>query len=150
MLKEMLPRRGHGLMMKRHENIFDMMDDLWRRPFAMLPNMAREESFPAMDICEDGDQVTVTAELPGIKPEDIDVEISGDRLIIKGEKKFEDEEKKDDYHRIERSYGSFIRSVILPGNADEEGVKAVCKDGVLTLTIPKVEREKSRKVQIES
>lgn len=149
MLRDLLPHRGHGPLARRgSDSVFDMMEDLWRKPFSSFPSFSGED-FPAMDVSEDEKEIKVMAELPGVQPENIDIQISGGRLLIKGEKKFEDEEKKDNYHRIERSYGSFQRSVSLPTNVDEENVKASFRDGVLTLTMPKNEREKTRKIEIE-
>lgn len=149
MLRDLIPHRGRSPVARRNpESVFDMMEDFWRKPFSSLSMFGGEE-FPAMDVREDDNEIKVTAELPGMTAEDIDISISGGRLLIKGEKKFEDEEKKDNYHRIERSYGSFQRSVSLPTNVDEENVKASYRDGVLTLTMPKNEKDQTRKIAIE-
>ena len=103
---------------------------------------------PNVDIKETENEVTVRADLPGIKMEDIDVSVDENQLIIKGERKFEKEEKEKDYIRVERSYGSFYRSfdVGVPIKADE--VKANYADGVLDITIPKAEIKKPKKVEI--
>ena len=92
--------------------------------------------------------MTVRADLPGIKMEDIDVSVDENQLIIKGERKFEKEEKEKDYIRVERSYGSFYRSfdIGVPIKADE--VKANYAEGVLDITIPKAEIKKPKKVEI--
>ena len=103
-----------------------------------------------MDISENEKEVKVSAELPGLGPDDIEVSITQGRLTIKGKKEFEDEERKEDYHRIERSYGSFQRTVYLPVNVDESKVEATFKDGILQLVIPKTEKEKTVKVKIGS
>jgi len=125
------------------------MEDFWQRPLKSHGKFPFEaDDFPAIDVSEDDKAVKVTAELPGLGPDDIDVSILQNRLTIKGEKKFEDEEKSENYHRIERSYGSFQRSVILPANVDESKVEANYKNGVLQLTMPKIEKEKPVKVKV--
>jgi HSP20 family protein len=105
---------------------------------------------PRVDIKETENDVTVKADLPGIKMEDIDVSVDENQLIIKGERKFEKEEKDKDYIRVERSYGSFYRSfdVGVPIKADE--VKASYDNGVLEISIPKAEVKKAQKVAITS
>lgn len=150
MLKDLLPTRG-SVPGRRPSNIFDMMEEMWRRPFSLSERFPFEAGeFPSLDISEDEKQIAVKAELPGVDPKDIEITVSQGRLIIKGEKKFEDEEKKDNYHVIERSYGSFQRSVSLPAEVDENKVKANYKDGILTLTMPKSQKSKTVKVKVES
>ncbi|WP_299692122.1 Hsp20/alpha crystallin family protein [uncultured Tateyamaria sp.] len=96
-------------------------------------------SFPAIDVVETDDTVKVTAEVPGVKEDDLDVTVSGETLILKGEKSADHEEKEGGYHLIERRYGSFRRQIPL-GFAPEEGaVTADFADGVLTLSIAKPE-----------
>lgn len=104
---------------------------------------------PAVDIHENDKQYCVTVELPGGKKEDVHVEIEEGVLTIRGEKKSEREEKKEQGRWVERSYGSFMRSFTLPANADAEHVDASFKDGVLTLTIPKTEATKPRPIAIK-
>jgi len=103
---------------------------------------------PEVDIKETEKDVVVKADLPGIKMEDIDVSVDENQLVIKGERKFEKEEKDKDYVRVERSYGSFYRSfdVGVPIKTDE--VKARYADGVLEITIPKAEVKQPKKVEI--
>ena len=102
-----------------------------------------------MDIREDKEAVILSAELPGIKKEDIKLGIENGVLTVKGERSFEDEQKKDNYYRIERSYGSFSRSFELPSTVDPEKIKANMKDGVLEIYIPKKDEAKPKKVEIE-
>lgn len=128
-------------------SIADLMEDFWRGSFS--PETAsRTMGYPALDIAENEDSVTVTAEVPGMKAEDIDVTLERGVLTIKGEKKFEDERKGENFHRIERSYGSFQRVVQLPTEVDDEKVTANYKDGVLTLSMPKSPAAKKRKIEI--
>jgi len=103
---------------------------------------------PLVDVMEDEDKIVVKADLPGMKKENIDIELTGDTLTIKGERKFEDEEKKDNYVRVERAYGQFMRSFTIgvPVNASE--IKASYKDGTLEVTIPKAEEIKPKKVEV--
>lgn len=104
---------------------------------------------PAVDIDENEKQYLVTVEIPGGKKEDVQVEVEAGVLTIRGEKKSEREEKKDQRRWVERSYGSFVRSFTLPQNADAEHVEASFKDGVLTLVIPKSEAAKPRAIVVK-
>ena len=103
---------------------------------------------PAVDISEDQDNYLVKAEIPGMQIEQIDLEIEDNVLAIKGERKFEQAEQGEDYHFVERSYGSFYRRFTLPKNVDSAGIRAEYKAGVLEITIPKLEATKPQKVEI--
>lgn len=127
----------------------DFMEEFWRSPFGGFPMLERAE-YPAVDVSESENEVLVKAELPGMEAKDVDVSLENNQLIIKGEKKFEAEEKKENYHRIERSYGSFFRSVPMPVKVKAEGIKAKFDKGVLHVTLPKDEASKSRKIEIEA
>lgn len=102
--------------------------------------------FPAVDIQEEHDRYVVHAEIPGMKKDEIDVEFRDGYLTIRGEKKFEQEEKKKDFHRIERSYGSFHRTFEIPEEISEESITGQYKNGVLEITLPMKTPEK-RKVK---
>ncbi len=106
--------------------------------------------FPTMDISETPTDVIVKAELPGMNPNDIEVTISGDTLTIKGERKKEEEHKDENFYKIERSYGSFCRSVQLPAEVDESKAEAIYKDGILRLTLPKIKPEPAKKIEIKT
>ncbi|ABA87629.1 ATP-independent chaperone, alpha-crystallin/Hsp20 family [Syntrophotalea carbinolica DSM 2380] len=112
-----------------------------------LPSM--QAVAPSVDIYEEEDAVVVKAELPGIGKEDVEVDISDDLLTISGEKKTEEKIERKDYHRIERSFGKFSRSVRLPGDILTEQAKASFKEGVLEVRIPKTEAAKQKKRRIE-
>lgn len=103
---------------------------------------------PVVDVVEDEEKIIVRAELPGLKREDIDIELTGDTLTIKGERKFENEEKKENYVRVERAYGEFRRVFNIGVPVDAGGVKAAYKDGILEVTIPKAEEVKPKKVEV--
>ncbi len=92
----------------------------------------------------------VKATLPGLKPDDVTIDISGDMLTIKGETKAEQEVKKEDYMYQERRYGAFSRSVILPSGLRTEKCEATMEDGVLTLTIPKAEQVKPKAIKVKA
>ncbi|WP_425450026.1 Hsp20/alpha crystallin family protein [Virgifigura deserti] len=92
---------------------------------------------PSIDVCETDNSLQVKAELPGVDESDIDVELNGDILSIRGEKKSDYEQTEQNYHLVERSYGSFARSIRLPFTVDQDKVDASFDKGVLTITLPK-------------
>ncbi len=103
---------------------------------------------PAVDLEETDKDIIVKAELPGMNPEDIDVELSGNNLIIRGKKKFKKEEKRKNYHLMECSHGSFYRSVPLPVEVKEKEIKANYKKGVLEIKLPKAEAALPKKIKV--
>ncbi len=105
--------------------------------------------FPRLDVKEGKDLVKVTADIPGIDPENIDIEVEDDYLVISGKQEREQKEEEENVYREERSYGEFRREVALPALVDSEKVKAKTKDGVLRIEFPKVEKTESRKIKIE-
>ena len=132
-------------------------DRFFRHPFSLMtPGWPlREFSFPklgeispSVDIFEEGGEMVVKAELPGIAKENLNVSITENTLTITGEKKQEEKVEKKDYHRIERSYGSFTRSFRLPDNVNGDKAKASFKDGVLEVRVPKTKETKQKKVTI--
>jgi len=104
---------------------------------------------PAVNILEEENAVVVKAELPDMNEKDIEVKIDNNVLTIKGEKKMEKEEKKENYHLIESSYGSFSRSFSLPGNLDTDKATAKYEKGVLRITLPKKEEAKPKQIKIK-
>jgi HSP20 family protein len=103
---------------------------------------------PAVDIFETENDLVMTAEVPGIDEKDIEIKIEDNTLILKGARKFEKETKEENYHRIERSYGSFYRAFTLPNSIDPERIQAEHENGVLKITMPKRTELKPRKVKI--
>jgi len=91
----------------------------------------------------------VKADLPGVNKDDIQIDLKDNTLTLKGEKKFENKVSKDNYIRVERSYGTFVRSFTLPQNVDAEKIKATYKDGVLELTLPKKEEAKPKQIKVD-
>lgn len=112
-------------------------------PFRDIKAGVELEWAPRVDIVETDKAVEVHAELPGMEKKDIEITLDRDLLTIKGEKKIEKEEKDRHYHRIERHYGTFYRTVRLPVEVDEKKIDAAFKDGVLTVTLPRAEGETS-------
>jgi len=103
---------------------------------------------PPVDIYERGDDLVVRAEMPGLNRDDIEVNVQSGTLTLKGERKRDQEYSDENVHRIERQYGSFARSFTLPTEVDASRIKAVYKDGVLEINLPKAEAAKPKKVEI--
>jgi len=103
---------------------------------------------PAVDIFENEHELTVKADLPDVKPEDLDIRVENNILTIRGERKFEKKVDEKNYLRVERSYGSFARSFSLANTVNSEAIEADYKDGVLTLTIPKREEAKPKQIKV--
>ena len=127
------------------------MDRLWDSFFERRPARTEEESefLPALDLAETDNELVVKCEVPGLEPKDIDISISDGMLTIKGEKKQEREEKEEDYHLVERSYGSFMRSIMLPTEVKQDKINASYKNGVLKVILPKSEEAKKKEVKIK-
>jgi len=126
-------------------------DRLFREAFS--PALAEGEVStrtwaPPVDIYENGDNLVLKAELPGINPDDVEIRVEDNTLYLKGERKFEKEVKEQSYHRVERTYGTFTRTFSLPNSVDADKVSANYKDGVLTLTMPKREEAKPKTIKI--
>lgn len=156
MLRQWLPvlrRRSEDAL--RPMSIADMMEEFWKSPFEPFPaefgkSVFGAAGFPAVNISETDKEVRVDAELPGLDPKDVEVSLDGGALVIRGEKKFEEEKKKDSFHRIERSYGSFTRTVPLPAPVEAKGVTAKFEKGVLRVALPKAKpAQPAHKIQIE-
>jgi HSP20 family protein len=104
---------------------------------------------PAVDILETEDAVTLKADLPDVRTEDIDIRVENGAMTLRGHRKFEKEENVKGYHRIERSYGEFVRSFAVPPTVETDKVAAEYRNGVLTITLPKKETAKPRQVKVE-
>jgi HSP20 family protein len=115
----------------------------WERPLAEMP-----EFVPSIDVIDREDEVVVRAEVPGYKKEEIEVSVSNSTLTLKGETKSEEKEERGDYYRCEISRGSFTRTIALPAAVDEAKAKASMKDGMLELTLPKLEKAKRHTIAI--
>ncbi len=130
------------------------MDRFWDDFFGPGPRglmrPGSEEWTPAVDVAETPEKVTVKAEVPGMDPKNIDISLVGDVLTIKGEKKSEREETKENYHLVERSYGSFSRALRLPAAVDADKIEANYEKGVLTVSCPKTEPVKPKAIEIKT
>jgi HSP20 family protein len=104
---------------------------------------------PSVDIYETPDRVVLKAELPGLTRDDIDINVRNNTLTLRGERKFEKEVKEESYLRIERAYGSFHRSFTLPTTIQQDKIKAVFKDGVLEVSLPKAEEARPKQIKID-
>ena len=148
---EVLPRWGEM------ERWFDrMLEDFWRRPFPSRwrpeqwwPTEAISMRMPVLDVYEEKDDVVVKAELPGLSKDELQVQITGSTLTLKGEKKKKEEVKEENYYYCERSHGSFVRNIELPCDVKADQVKASFKDGVLEVRLPKTEEAKKKAISVK-
>jgi HSP20 family protein len=148
---------GSDPILSLHREMNRLFDDAFRGGARDLPQgqASRQPSFfnANMNVSETDNEVRVTVELPGVTEQDIDVSLNDDVLTIRGEKKMEDERggAKENFHYVERSYGSFQRSLRLPHQANPDEVRAAFQNGVLTVTVPKsAQQERSRRIQIQT
>ena len=147
-------RGGYGgdPFLSLHREMNRLFDDVLRGSFG-VPVQSGEQGggmmMPHMDVSETESEVRICAELPGVSEKDVDVSLSDDVLTIRGEKKFERKDDKENYHFVERSYGTFQRSLRLPYAVDPDQVQPSFDNGVLAVTLPKgKEQERSRRIQI--
>lgn len=111
--------------------------------------IARGAWIPNVDIYENKDQIVLEAELPGMNREDFDLSIENNVITLRGERRFEKKDDSDNYHRVERAYGTFTRSFTLPQTVSAEGANAEYKNGVLRVTLPKREEVKARRIEVK-
>jgi HSP20 family protein len=111
-------------------------------------SLATSSFAPAVDVYEDEHKVSLKIEVPGIDEKDIDVRVENNTLSVRGERKFEKEEKEENYRRVERQYGSFVRNFTLPQTVDSEKVSANYDKGVLTITLPKKAEAKPKQIKV--
>ncbi len=104
---------------------------------------------PAVDVYEDAQRLLLKLEVPGIPQKDLNIHIEGRTLTVKGERKFESEEKEENFHRVERRYGSFVRSFTLPASVDVEQITATSQDGVLSISLAKKPEAKPRQIEVQ-
>lgn len=136
------------------EDVSNRLNWMFQRPAPPRTNGANKETMivadwvPSVDVSETEGEYQIKAEIPDVKKEDVKVTVENGVLTIQGERKHEKEEKDKKYHRVERAYGSFIRSFTLPDLVDEEKVKAEFKDGVLNLQLPKSVKAKPKAIEV--
>ncbi|MCO4753676.1 MAG: Hsp20/alpha crystallin family protein [Bacteriovoracaceae bacterium] len=145
-------RPSRGRVPAKSGDMWSAFDDFFNSRFADLPMTSELNNFsPEVNIKETKDSYIVEAEMPGLKRDDIDIELRGDELILKGEKRSFNEEDKDNYHHMERRYGTFYRTIPMDAEIDEDQCDANFSDGILTVKIKKKEggKSKSKKINIQ-
>jgi HSP20 family protein len=143
---QVIPRTRNFLSLIPEMDMFDrFFNDL------PVPSFFGEERVvvPAFDISETEKEYVISGEIPGMDAKDIDISLSDGRLTVKGEKKHEKEEKNENYHRVERHYGSFERSFRIPERVKTDELDATYKDGILKLTLPKAEVSEVKKIEVK-
>ena len=135
-----------AVLQNRLNSIFN---DFARPEGAAQESLAMGSFVPAVDIYEDEHKLSLKLEVPGVKQEDLDIRVENQTLTVKGERKFEAEEKEENFHRIERRFGSFVRSFTLPVSVDTNSIAAKYDAGVLTISLAKKEAAKPKQVKIE-
>jgi HSP20 family protein len=129
---------------------FRMVREMFQDPFGGMGMLGAESVFrPNLDVTETNDAFAIHVDLPGVDEEDIEVQITGNRLTVSGRREAEETREGDRYVAIERAYGAFTRSFVLPDSADTEHVEAELKNGVLEIKVPKRVEMKGRKVSIQ-
>jgi HSP20 family protein len=153
--KALVPRRVSSELSRPELDMDRMFEDfLGRRlrpfwPERWWPGAGMEITTPVVDLYEEKDDIVVKAELPGLEKDNIEVNLSDKRLTIKGEKKQEEEVKKEGYYRSERSYGSFVRTLELPREVQTDKVRAAFKNGILEIRLPKTEEAKKKETKVK-
>ena len=104
---------------------------------------------PPVDVYEDAQKLVLKLEVPGVRKEDLEIHVEGRTLTVKGQRRFESDEKEENFHRIERRFGSFARSFTLPGTVDTESISAVSADGVLTVTLARKPEAKPKQIEVK-
>jgi HSP20 family protein len=154
-------------LMRRHQdswNPFREMDEIQNRLSSLINGSTRSSFFggksgelltaaewsPVVDISEEDHEYVISAELPELKKEDVSVTLENGVLTISGERKFEKEQKKRRFHRVERGYGKFVRSFTLPGDVNPDKVNAEFKDGVLRVRVAKDENAKPKAIEVKA
>jgi HSP20 family protein len=132
-----------------HRDFDELVERFFNEDRPVFRDLFRDGFSPAIDVEQTEDAVIVKAEIPGVDPKDLDVNFADGVLTIKGEKSDKREQKDKNYHRIERTFGSFSRSLALPCEIDQENIKADYKEGVLSLNLPKTEDSKKSSVKID-
>jgi HSP20 family protein len=128
----------------------DRLFDDFTRGWPTLGGLAKTDLLPSMDVTETDKTIEITAELPGLEEKDVEINVADNVLTIRGEKKAEKEEKDKDYRLVERTYGSFARTLALPEGVDPDMIKASIAKGVLTVTVPKPAPAEVKKVEVKA
>jgi HSP20 family protein len=149
-------RRDEDAFLDLRSQMNRLFDDFFERPFGLSPFLGESDLMsdfaPRLDISETDKEINIAAELPGLEPEDIHISLDHNTLTISGEKRAEKEEKGKRFYRVERSYGSFHRSIPLLNEVNEDEIDAAFKRGVLKVKLPKtqVAQQQSKRIAIKS
>jgi HSP20 family protein len=143
-----IARRDVSPFMSLQREIDRLFED-FTRGFPSFPSVGGQELMPAMDVTETDKEIEISAELPGLEEKDVQINVADDVLTIRGEKKSERDDKGKDYHLVERSYGSFYRSLQLPAGADADKIKASISKGVLKVVVPKPAPAQAKKIDVK-
>ncbi len=132
------------------EKVRNEMDKMFRGVSAEMPWIPRATVYPALNVSEDEDNIYVRAEIPGVKPEDLDISIEGETLTLKGERQEQTPDKKFSYHRHEIETGRFSRALALPTRIDSEKIEASYRNGIIKITLPKAAEVKPKKIGVSA
>ena len=127
-----------------------LFEEFFNNPFRSPLSRSNDRWLPAVDILEKEGNLILRAEIPGVDEKDIDLKLEGNVLTLKGEKKLQNEEQRNDFHRVESFYGSFTRSFTLPETVDRDHIKAEFKNGVLIITVPQKPEVKPREIPVNT
>lgn len=146
-------RREEDTLVEFMDRMNRMIDEMFGRTLSLTPFFESESTWlgdftPKMDVSETDKEITIEMELPGLKPEDVDITLERGVLNISGEKQAEKEEKGRRFYRVERSYGSFYRSIPLPSEVEEDKIDATFKHGVLKVKLPKTQAAQAQSKRI--
>lgn len=148
--RSVIPVGTQRAVTRRDTNPFSFLQQEIDRLFDGVSRNMATTAMPSMDISETDKVIEITAELPGLEKKDVEINVTDDLLTIRGEKKNEREEKNKEYHLIERSYGSFSRSVELPSGIKAEDIAAEIANGVLKVTVQKPAPKQAKQIEIKT
>jgi HSP20 family protein len=131
-------------------SIQDEMNQLFGRVFGQQSGPGQRAWAPALDIAERPDAYLLTVEVPGVKPEDLDITLEGGVLTVQGERRFQDESTDQQWHRVERRYGAFRRSITLPSQTQADKIEASFEDGLLHITVPKTDAAMPKRIEVRA
>ncbi|MFO1055032.1 MAG: Hsp20/alpha crystallin family protein [Planctomycetota bacterium] len=137
----------------RQRPLRSFFDEMFQDMFSPLvgATVAARNALPAMNVAETNDAFTLSFELPGVAEKDIHVQVDGNQLVVSAERRFEEEKTVGaEYHRVEHHYGSFARSLTLPKDVRTDAIEAKARNGILTVTLPKTEPSRARKIDVKA
>ncbi len=152
--KSVIPVTQDRAVARREQNPFSLLQHEIDRLFDGFTHsfapFSQNPVVPNMDVAETDKEIEITAELPGLEEKDVQINVANNLLTIRGEKKNQREEKEKDYHLVERSYGSFLRTVELPAGVNLDTIKATISKGILKVTVPKPAPSQAKKIEVKT